>query len=512
MRMKLLITMLMLFYISIDVTAQLTPQDAIKAMARGINMGNTLEPPGGEGTWGNPAVVESNFDDYKNAGFTCVRIPITWANHVSSTPPYAINATWLNRIEEIIDWGLKYKLVIIINAHHEDWIKSTYTTENKARFDSIWSQISTRFKNKSDSLLFEVINEPNPMSLGNVNDLNARTLQIIRKTNTTRIVLFSGHMWSNSQELIQAAVPQDNYIIGYYHSYDPWPFGLEGPGTYGSDADVAATVAKFVQVTNWGTAHYVPVVLGEFGFTKKCEYNSRMCAYATIAEKAQIYNVPCMVWEDGGDFKFYNRNERTWSEIKDVLINTYPESPYKMKIMVHADTLIKIQWTNRTTLNDSITVERKIDNGNFTFLAKLDPAASEFIDSTTSIGKAFYYRLRANLQDSIEIQSYPIMLRILPTYRAPFSGTPIDIPGTVECEDYDFGGEGLTFHDIDEVNQGGSSYRTDGVDIGQHAAGQLHVGYVAAGEWLEYTINVLQSGTYTIHSLIRCRWFCRRTV
>ena len=76
----------MLFCITISLRAQLSPNDAIKAMGRGINMGNTLEAPT-EGAWGNPLVVASNFDDYKNAGFTCVRLPITWDTHTGTTLP-----------------------------------------------------------------------------------------------------------------------------------------------------------------------------------------------------------------------------------------------------------------------------------------------------------------------------------------------------------------------------------------------------------------------------------------
>src|SRR3989304_9555964 len=111
------IMILMLLCVTISIKAQLSRHDAAKAMGRGINMGNTLEPPGGEGTWGNPAAVASNFDDYKNAGFTCARLPITWDNHMAKTSPYQIDAAWLDRIEQIVDWGLSQKLMIVINAH-----------------------------------------------------------------------------------------------------------------------------------------------------------------------------------------------------------------------------------------------------------------------------------------------------------------------------------------------------------------------------------------------------------
>jgi len=502
MKNILAISLLFQICITVGVKAQLSSHDAVKAMGRGINMGNTLEPPNGEGTWGNPGVVAGNFDDYKNAGFTSVRLPITWDKHTDTLAPYAINQAWFNRIEQIVNWGLERKLLIIINCQHEDWIKNSYTVKNKVRFDSIWSQIATRFRNKSDSLLFEVINEPYPMSSMNVDELNARIIQIIRKTNPTRNVLFSGYRWSNSLELIQAAVPNDNFIIGYWHSYDPYPFGLVGTGTYGSDADIAATKKEFDDVVTWANGHKnLPTVLSEFGYIKDCEYNSRMCAYATVTEQAQIHDMPFMAWEDGGNFKFYDRTQHTWSEIKDVIINTYKESPNKMNITSYADTLIKLQWNNRTTENDSIIVERRCDSSQFAFFVKIAPTASEFIDTTTSSGNTYYYRLRTNLKDSIEIQSYPIMKRILPIYRTPFYGEPVSIPGYVECEDFDIGGEGLTYHDIDIVNKGGSSYRNDGVDI-EDSGSTINIGYVAAGEWLEYTIDVQQSGTYSISALV----------
>ena len=496
------LSILMLFCAAISLRAQMSPNDAIKALGRGINMGNTLEPPDGEGTWGNPPAAASNFDDYKNAGFNSVRLPITWDLHTDASPPYTIDPTWLNRIEQIVDWGLSRHLIIIVNAQHESWLKADYSDANKARFDSIWSQIAARLQNKSDSLFFEVINEPYPLSASNVDDLNARIIQIIRITNPNRIVLFSGSNYSNSAELIAAAVPQDNFIIGYYHSYDPYPFGLNGPGTYGSVADINATTQKFDQVTAWSAQTNVPVVLSEYGYTYKCDYNSRMCAYATVAQQAQLHNIPFMAWEDGGDFKFYNRTRDMWSEIKDVIIHTYKESPNQMKISTVSDTLIQIQWKNRTTQIDSFVIERKIDTNSFAFFAKLAPSDSVFIDSTTSRGKEFFYRLRANLKnsnliDSVEIQSYPIMLNIPGTVRAPYLAAPVSIPGKVECENYDIGGEGLTYHDVDEINMGGF-YRNDGVDIGEITPGQYYVGWVAASEWLEYTINVQQAGTYNV--------------
>jgi hypothetical protein len=424
MKKLICITTFLLLWVGVSVKAQLSPQDAAKGMARGINIGNTMEPPT-EGAWGNPPVQEHAFDDYKNAGFTAIRIPITWDGHTSMTPPYAIDESWLTRVEQVVDWGLQRGLFITINAHHETWIKNSFTAANVARFDSIWSQIAARFKNKSDSLIFEIINEPNPMSAANVNALNAQVLQIIRQTNPTRIVSFSGYMWSNSDQLVTAAIPDssDKYLIGYYHSYDPYPFGLIGTGTYGSAADINATKAKFNQVTAWSSKNNIPVVLGEFGYIDTCDYNSRMCAYATVVDQALSHGVPSFAWDDGGDFPVYNRLTRGFNEIKDILIHTYPQSPNSMKISQPAGQAIQIRWHNRNSENDSITIERRIDNGSFGAIAEVAATDSVFIDTSTNARTSYYYRLRVVMKDSVELQSYPIMLKPVATFVRPVTGT-----------------------------------------------------------------------------------------
>ena len=84
--------------------------------------------------------------------------------------------------------------------------------------------------------------------------------------------------------------------------------------------------------------------------------------------------------------------------------------------------------------------------------------------------------------------------------KAPFTGTPITIPGIIEAENYDKGGEGISYHDVDIVNTG-ATYRTDGVDIGALAVGN-NVGWTAAGEWLEYTVSISEAALYDFQFLI----------
>ena len=80
---------------------------------------------------------------------------------------------------------------------------------------------------------------------------------------------------------------------------------------------------------------------------------------------------------------------------------------------------------------------------------------------------------------------------------SPFSGTPAAIPGTINAANFDNGGEGVAYHDTTPGNSGGQ-YRTTDVDIETSTEGGYDVGWTAAGEWLNYTVNVGAGGSYSI--------------
>jgi len=85
-------------------------------------------------------------------------------------------------------------------------------------------------------------------------------------------------------------------------------------------------------------------------------------------------------------------------------------------------------------------------------------------------------------------------------YKAIFS-----IPGFVQLEDYDMGGQSVSFYDKDFVNEGGA-YREDGVDIVQvdsaDASKGYAIGYTQAGEWLEYSVNVVTTGKFVFRASV----------
>jgi uncharacterized protein involved in high-affinity Fe2+ transport len=80
----------------------------------------------------------------------------------------------------------------------------------------------------------------------------------------------------------------------------------------------------------------------------------------------------------------------------------------------------------------------------------------------------------------------------------PYGGTPAPIPGTVQAENYDTGGQGVGYN-ITSLNGTANSYRSDGVDLEatSDTGGGYDIGWTASGQWFRYTVNVATAGTYT---------------
>jgi len=81
----------------------------------------------------------------------------------------------------------------------------------------------------------------------------------------------------------------------------------------------------------------------------------------------------------------------------------------------------------------------------------------------------------------------------------PFGGTAAAIPGTVQAENYDLGGQGVAYN-VNSVNGTANSYRADGVDLETttDTGGGFNLGWTGGGQWFRYIVNVQSAGTYSV--------------
>lgn len=211
---------------------------AIDTLGKGINLGGTLE--GGENlfpwSWGYP-LQASDFRAIKNAGFQHVRVPIGWSYHETqsyyntlTTAPYTIHPDLFKRVDWVIQQSLQNGLKVIIDNHHHDDLFNNIAVETP-RYLAIWKQIAERYKNQSNMVYFELLNEPggqlwqDPVAW---NRLLRRTITLIRQSNPTRPIIVGGVLSNSAWALPFLSLPTDPNLIATFHYYSPYPFTHQG--------------------------------------------------------------------------------------------------------------------------------------------------------------------------------------------------------------------------------------------------------------------------------------------
>ena len=221
----------------------LSSTDLAKEMKLGWNIGNSLEAIGGETAWGNPKINQRLIDSIKAAGFNAVRIPVAWSRF-SNAATFKIDTAWMGRVEEVVNYVLKNNMYAIVNIHWDNgWMQPTYAQQEYVnnRLSVMWRQISIRFRNYDDRLLFAGTNEvmvdgdygtPKTEYYTVQNSFNQTFVSTVRSTggrNAYRHLVVQGFNTNIDHTVNFFKVPVDviaNRLMVEVHYYDPYNFTL----------------------------------------------------------------------------------------------------------------------------------------------------------------------------------------------------------------------------------------------------------------------------------------------
>lgn len=319
----------------------MTSAQIVEDIRVGWNLGNSFDSydtgtSDTETGWGNPKTTKAMFEAVQDAGFNAVRIPVTWGEHMSDDG--TIEADWMARVKEVVDYAYDCGLYVILNVHHDDYLWLIPTNENlennKATLTNIWKQISAEFQDYDHRLLFEGMNEPRVVgsaeewtggtqeSYGVINQLFQAFVDTVRASggqNAQRTLIVTSYAQSIEKNAVSAVeVPDDDYVIVSIHSYAPWDFcGDESDDAdWGTDADKAALDANFQYLSETFISQGIPVIIDEFGAVDKNNTADRADWYHYYISSAKSYGIKCFVWDNGttgaSGFGLLNRNDCTW--------------------------------------------------------------------------------------------------------------------------------------------------------------------------------------------------------
>jgi len=323
--------------------------DFVKEVRIGWNLGNTLDAPT-ETAWGNPRTTKAMIDKVKEMGFNAVRVPVTWNTHIGPAPNYTIDQTWLNRVEEVINYVLDNNMYAILNVHHDDWIIPTYANEAqcKDKLVKLWQQIANRFRDYSDYLIFETMNEPRVIGSPSewtggtyenrdvINRFNLAIVNTIRSSggnNAKRFIMVPTNAATGLDvALNDLVIPNnDSRVIVSIHAYSPYFFAMDINGTsyWGSNNDKTSLTNELDAIYNRFVKNGRAVIIGEFGTIDKNNLSSRIAHAEHYAREAVSRGIAVFWWDNGyygpgnaESYAIFNRSGLSWyyPEIAQALI------------------------------------------------------------------------------------------------------------------------------------------------------------------------------------------------
>jgi endoglucanase len=300
------------------------PFEVNKLIGRGINIGNALDREVELDDEWSFIVKDEHFQAIKDAGFNSVRITVRWSTRTMNNPPYTIDPNFLKRVDQAVNSALSRNLVVIIN--YQNFFEFFRDLNGlKPKFLATWEQLAEHYKGYPNTLLFELLNEPQEQIGGpEWNALIKETLAIVRKTNPNRMVIIGPIDFNHIPGLKFLQLPEDDRnIILTVHYYEPHHFTHQGTswtkdsndwiGTkWGSEDDKRRIKKDFDTLASWAKARNRPVYLGEFGSNEAADMESRTRWTKCVADEAIAHGFSFTYWQFTHNFLVYDRHNKTW--------------------------------------------------------------------------------------------------------------------------------------------------------------------------------------------------------
>ena len=316
-------------------------KDLVAQMTNGWNLGNTMDATTegleAETSWLPNKTPTNKFmiDMLPEAGFNVLRVPVSWGYHLTDDN-YTIDPAWMDRVQEIVNYGIDNGMFVILNTHHEEWYmpKKSEKDGDIEELKAIWSQIADRFKGYDEHLIFEGLNEPRLRGEGAewtgtseareiINEYEKAFVETVRASggnNADRCLMITGYAASSMYTNLSAIeLPEDSdKLIISVHAYLPYSFALDTKGTDKYDPADTAIPDLFENLNELFISRGIPVIVGEFGSMNKDNIDERVNCLEDYLAAAAKYDVPCVWWDNyarignGENFGLLNRAEYDW--------------------------------------------------------------------------------------------------------------------------------------------------------------------------------------------------------
>ncbi|MBX2894208.1 MAG: cellulase family glycosylhydrolase [Cyclobacteriaceae bacterium] len=342
---------------------------------RGVNLTNWFQA-GSAREIQFSTFTRKDFEQIKSLGCDVIRLPINLHFMSNGAPAYQLDPLFLTFLDKAVDWAEELQLHLILDNHTFDPDVDT-SPDVINPLKSTWAQMAQHFKNRSEYIYYEVLNEPHGIADAVWAQIQQQVIDTIRVHDTRHYIVVGGSGWNGYNNLAALPVYSDQKLIYTFHFYDPFIFTHQG-ATWGSPSmaslanvpfpfgtatmpavpanlrgtwvesaiqnySTEGTINKVRQLIDiavaFKTQRNVPVFCGEFGvYIPNSNNTDRIRWYEVVRTYMEQKGISWTMWDYKGGFGLFKKNsgERFEYDINTALVEKLgltvpPQQPYVRK-------------------------------------------------------------------------------------------------------------------------------------------------------------------------------------
>jgi endoglucanase len=173
--------------------------------------------------------TRQDFEQIKSLGCDAIRVPINLHFMTQGAPSYTIDPLFYTLLDQVVDWAEELEIHLILDNHTFDPAENTDPAVGNI-LEKVWAQMAEHYKNRSEYLYYEILNEPHGITGQQWNAIQQDVVDVIRGIDPMHTIVIGPANWNSYHNLDEMPVYTDKNLIYTFHFYDPFLFTHQGAG------------------------------------------------------------------------------------------------------------------------------------------------------------------------------------------------------------------------------------------------------------------------------------------
>jgi endoglucanase len=172
---------------------------------------------------------KQDIQNIKSLGCDVIRFPLNLHAMTNGAPNYIISPLFFQFLDSVVSWAEELQIHIILDNHTFD-PKADTPLDFDIPLRKEWIQMAKHYKNRSNYVLYEILNEPhgNKLTTAIWGKMQKTVIDTIRTVDIKHTIVVGASNFNSYTEMKNIPVYADTNLIYTFHFYDPFMFTHQG--------------------------------------------------------------------------------------------------------------------------------------------------------------------------------------------------------------------------------------------------------------------------------------------